>query len=1319
MSFLHHDASDELIEAHLQPVERRWLRWLRRAGWALVALYFVAAIGMLGLRFWVLPAVADYKPQIETAVSRALGKKVEIGEITAEWSGLRPRLELTGVKIFDARGAAGLALQYVGVTVAWRSILAGELRFESVVLDRPSIVIRRDPQGTLFIAGLEMTPDRPVDGVDASDWPLKQGEIVVRNATVEWQDERRKAVPLRLESVDFLLQNDGRHHRFALKAQPPRELGSPLEIRGDLVGRTVAELGEWNGELYAAFDHVDLAVWQAWVDYPFEVRSGGGALRLWLGFADRKLTELTASVALDDVAGRLAPRLPLLEMKSMRGQFGAKQTTRFELIDLDGQPDIVYEAFARQLALVAKDGIALAPADFTAQWRPAQGRQPARGELAVRSIELGPLAHIGEFLPFPEDARQALIAAAPRGRVSDLSFAWTGEVERPATYTARGRFADLGMKPYRAVPGFERLAGGFDVSDKGGTVTLQPGAITVTSAPLFADGAVAFDSLAARVSWTFPQGDVAVKLDDVAFANADVAGSVSGTYRASATGAQSVDLTGRLARIEGRHVYKYIPRLDAEVSTWLKQRIRSGTGGETKLRMRGNLRDFPFRDPGSGEFKISGRVIGGTLEYADGWPQLTNITADLAFDGPKLKVSSPRAGMLGVQIANTVVTLPDMYRDRTDVVVDGEANGPLGEFLKFIAQSPVRGMIHGLTDPWSGDGRASLKLHLELPLYAIDSAKAAGSFQFANNSIALGPGEPTLAQVNGRVEFTDTGASARGITAQTLGGTINLQVSTRDAVTTSVIQGTVDSRELARTVELPIADRLRGPMPFKYTTTFTRGHTATNVLESTLAGVAIDLPQPFAKPAAESWPFRLERTVTAASPRRESIALAVGTVLNARGEVRYEGGKMIVERAGVGVGDVGVPVPDRPGVFIAGNLKAVDFDRLLAAATDAGERTGAAEFHVTALSLRAGTLVAIGREFHDVAVRAQFDGRRTWRADVTARELAGEIAWRSEGQGLVRARLKHLIQPDRAPGGSPQDDAASELPALAITADSYTFNGNELGRLELRAVNEPKGWRLDKLELASAEGTLSATGLWDPARGAGRTQLEVKADVKDVGKYLERFGYPETVAKGTATLGGTVQWAGPVYRIDYGTLTGSLDLKAEKGQFVKVKPGVGRLLGVLSLQSLPRRISLDFRDVFSDGFAFDAVNGSAKIAQGVATTDNLAMTGPAASVAIAGRADLANETQDLTVRVVPVLGDSVAVAAGVALLNPIVGAGALIAQRLFKDPLGQMFSYEYQVTGSWENPKVVRTRSPEVPIPGLGGAAAAPESGEQQPVENP
>jgi uncharacterized protein YhdP len=153
--------------------------------------------------------------------------------------------------------------------------------------------------------------------------------------------------------------------------------------------------------------------------------------------------------------------------------------------------------------------------------------------------------------------------------------------------------------------------------------------------------------------------------------------------------------------------------------------------------------------------------------------------------------------------------------------------------------------------------------------------------------------------------------------------------------------------------------------------------------------------------------------------------------------------------------------------------------------------------------------------------------------------------------------------------------------------------------------------------------------------------------------------------------------------------------RAEKGQFVKLQPGIGKLLGVLSLQSLPRRITLDFNDIFSAGFAFDHINGTATIAQGVARTQDLTMVGPAATVVLTGQADLARETQDLSVRVVPVVGDSVAAAAAVALLNPIVGVGALLAQRLLKDPIGQMLAFQYRITGPWDDPQVERVGLPE------------------------
>ncbi len=1292
-------------EVQFPPTERRWLRALRWARWTLILTYFLVAGAMLALRFWVLPGVGAYKPEIAAAVSSALGERVELGAVDAEWFGLHPRLELTDVKIFDRRGEEALALPYVGVTVAWRSILAGELRFRSIVLDRPDLSVRRDPDGRLFVAGLELKARGDEPGGNAADWLLKQGEIVILGGTVEWSDEQRGAAPIRLERVDFVLRNEGRHHRFALRAAPPAELASALDVRGDLIGRTFAQLTEWNGRIYAAFDYVDLAAWQAWVDYPFEVRGGRGALKVWLGFADQQLTELAADLALADVATRLAPELPLLALESVLGQFGAKKIERFELIDLDGERDVAYTAFARQLTMVMQRGAALPPADFTARWEPATGRRPARGEIFTPRLELGPLAIVGEYLPLPERARQALVTTAPEGRLADVTFAWTGDIEHPTTYAARGRFAELGMRPYEKVPGFNRLSGTFDASERGGSVALAASNVTVEYPAVFFEPALAFDAVGARASWSFPQGNFQLRLDDVTLANADLAGSVSGTYRGGDKGVRGVDFHARLARAEGRHVYKYIPRLPPKVAIWLRDRIQSGDVGETRFRLRGDLDDFPFADATQGEFKISGRVTGGTLEYADGWPKFTNVTADLVFDGPQLRISSPRANALGAQIANAVVTLPDLYGDRTDVLVDGEAQGPTGEFLKFIARSPVRGFLDGLTDRWTAEGRGSLRLRLELPLDRIERTKVAGHFEFANNGLRMGPGEPTLVQLTGRVDFTEAGASARNLTALAFGGAISAQLATRDGALTATVQGNVDAAQLARNLELPLADRLRGFMPFKYTATGARQRPSSSAFESSLVGVAVDLPPPFGKTAQESAPLRIERVpaadATSAGGRMEQLTVSVGSLLNARAELRADGDRTLVERAGIAVGNVGVTLPNRPGVLVAGDLKSLDLDRLLPVLATLGEKTGKTDFSVHELDLWATTLVVNRRQFHDVQVHAQFDGLRTWRADVRARELAGELAWRPEGQGALAARLKYLIHPQPVPGATPGDETVKDLPALRIIADSYTFNGHQLGRLEVRAVNEPGGWRLNKLELAAPDGTLSASGLWQPPRlGTERTELDVKVDVKDIGTYLARFGQPDAVAKGTATLEGAVQWSGPVHRIDYASLTGQLALKAANGQFMKMDPGMGRLLGVLSLQGLPRRMTLDFRDIFSDGFAFDSITGSAKIARGVAATDDMAMAGPSASVAIAGRADLAQETQDLTVRVVPTIGDSVAVAAGVALLNPIVGAGALLAQRLLRDPLGQMLAYEYRVTGSWAEPKVLQVRVPVPEDPG-------------------
>ena len=173
-----------------------------------------------------------------------------------------------------------------------------------------------------------------------------------------------------------------------------------------------------------------------------------------------------------------------------------------------------------------------------------------------------------------------------------------------------------------------------------------------------------------------------------------------------------------------------------------------------------------------------------------------------------------------------------------------------------------------------------------------------------------------------------------------------------------------------------------------------------------------------------------------------------------------------------------------------------------------------------------------------------------------------------------------------------------------------------------------------------------------------------------------------------AKINGQLSWQGSPLAFDYPTLSGKFKVDLEDGQFRQLEPGVGRLLGILSLQSLPRRITLDFRDIFSQGFAFDSIEGDVAVARGVMDTSNLEISGPAARVLLSGSVNLANETQNLKVKVQPALGDSLAV--GAMLVNPLAGAALWLSQKLLKDPVGQVLSYEYSVSGSWADPKVVK-----------------------------
>ena len=157
-------------------------------------------------------------------------------------------------------------------------------------------------------------------------------------------------------------------------------------------------------------------------------------------------------------------------------------------------------------------------------------------------------------------------------------------------------------------------------------------------------------------------------------------------------------------------------------------------------------------------------------------------------------------------------------------------------------------------------------------------------------------------------------------------------------------------------------------------------------------------------------------------------------------------------------------------------------------------------------------------------------------------------------------------------------------------------------------------------------------------------------------------------------------------------MTGDVKVRFSQGQFLKVDPGAAKLLGVLSLQSLPRRLALDFRDLFQEGFAFDAIDGDLQIQQGVASTRNLRMRGVQAVVLMEGQANLGQETQDLQVYVVPDVNAGAASLAYAA-INPVVGLGTFVAQMLLRKQVAEAGTQAFRITGAWNDPQVTRVLS--------------------------
>ena len=1327
-----------------------------------------------GALHWVIvPRIGEFRPQLEARASEALGVPVRVGAVTAQSTGMMPSFELSDVALFDAQGRVALSLPRVLVTLSPRSLW--RLGFEQLYIDQPKLDIRRDANGRITMAGLDFSS--PGGGnSDALNWFFSQIEFAIHDGAVRWTDESRGTEPVVLQHVDAVMRNLGRHHDFRIDATPPPTWGDRLSLRGrflqPLLTRNPGRWQEWDGQMYAAFERVDLSELRRFVDLGFDLQQGRGAVRAWVDVSEAQVKGATADVALSEVGATLGRDLPSLSLKQVQGRFGARQLANG------------FEFLTQALVFDTADGLHWPGGNVRLVSMQAKDKVAAQGEITADRLDLAALAQIATHLPVDAIWRQKLMQFAPKGQMESLTASWQGEWTSPTRYAAQGRLLGLELSTTEPVPGVRGLDVDFDLTQKGGRASLSVTNGSVDVAGMFQDSRIDLDQLSASASWKVTGDQVAVEFDDVKFSNPDAQGQARIKWQ-TADASKSVthsrfpgvlDLQASLSRVEGRRVHRYLPLvIGPQARNYVRDAVLDGTASNVRFVVKGDISDMPALHPRQGIFKVTADVSQARLAYVPAslqdpgepaWPVLADLSGELLIDGMQLQVRRGRA-KLGddstLQVTQVEASIADLMNPQ--VVVLGEIKGPLKEALRVVNGSPVADMIGQALTGSVASGAAEHKLKLVLPLAEMGQSTVQGSVTFAGNDLQVTPDTPKLSRARGVVNYSHVGFQLAGVQARLLGGDARLEggwvlapgdttaVGLRAAPTSIRITGTASAEGLRQATELGFVSRLA--QHFSGSTSYNaalgwRAGTSELLVSSALQGMASTLPAPLQKEPQSRLPMRLQTSLVngeanGAHAIRGPLQDRLSLTLEGLAQVVYQRDVSKAEprvlRGSISVGADTLDAPSLPDQGVHANINLPRFNAdhwadVLAQisgvthlpVSPSDGPTLETSYLPTTLAVRAQTLTFGARSFNQVVLGAHRDGQ-VWRGNVDATELNGYLEYRqpadasATGGGRVYARLARLtLAPNTANEVEALLDAQpASIPALDIVVDDFELRGKRLGRLEVEAVNRSavvsggmaaaREWRLNKLNLTVPEATLTTSGNWTrvnaqsqtvgpilppSAADRRRTVMNFKLDVIDGGKLLARFGMPDVIRQGSGKIEGQVAWLGSPLKLDYPTLGGAFAVNVASGQFLKADPGIAKLLGVLSLQALPRRLTLDFRDVFSEGFSFDFLRGDVTVDKGLARTNNLQMKGVNAAVLMDGTADIANETQDIQVIVVPEINAGTASLIA-SVINPAVGLGSFLAQLFLRRPLIESATQEFHIDGSWADPRVTqvnRTPSP-------------------------
>jgi len=1290
----------------------RCFRWV---GLGVAAVIIFVAILLNATRLLVV--VLEHHPSfIEKWVSQTLHQPVQIGSIHANWTGLDPEITFQNVLVSKASNKQSfIKIQQLSVGIdVLSSLLQWKLLPGQLTIKGTDLNIFQTADNKLRINGISEKTDPEAHSTEFKnmlDWLLTEGNVVIDHVNVNWHTPDGAVYPVR--HLRLKVRNDLSEHQMAGAVNFTRGEASPSTLR------FVARLHDidlskslFDADVFLQGQHIDLQRWVAspWVkmyiastDQPkIKINQGMLDLKMWLTWKASHLKSVQSLVN----AEKLAIYLPTAHKNLMINQLNANLVWHQYLDGWDVQADKI------QL----KVNNHAWPDDHFAYRVVYDQMHKLRQQLFYLDyLQLQELRDMAMDVGYwPPTVKRFFLHYQPQGILEKIRF--QRDVDNAEDYDFSLQFKKLGLLPYQKYPGVQNIAGQVSVERNSGHVALNTKDAHILL-PKFYTHPVSLDQMKLSANWQRDASGVRLTIPNYAVKLGAIASS--GKLRLSFQKSEKavIDLLATYHFDDLGQLKAYLPQrlISKQVFSRLTYTFKKGELTDGRVCLRGPIDSFPYKQH-QGKFDAMAHFKNLTVDYSPGWPVIKNMDINVHLKNATAQANITTAQIAGNSISQIQATVPDIKNPV--LKVSGHIDSNFSRVLDILKKSPLRS--NKVFNQFFATGPFKLDINLTYPLSLQHAALSYhGALNIRNAQFDFLKGKITLNKIHGKIGFRNNSFYSSGLTADLFKIPLQIKLltlsNTKHVIEPEVIiGGHLDIANLRRYFSLPKLKYVSGAAGFRALLKF-HFPAKDKIMDATfmtnLNGIKIaGLPAYLDKPSNTSSQLRVKFSYPKKTPIH--IEMDYDNKVSATMSLNHH---FKVLSGEIYAGEGRAAFHNLPGFVIDGQMQSVDWSQWAPFIMPfIQEEKGAVKIpRILGLPLRyvefnIGKATAFKQTLNNVYFKL-IPRLHDWMLNIQNKKVAGILFFPSNPGGTWTGRFDHLYLPKAKKKSSSKKSTSKkqliidprDIPAINVLVEHLVYGKAQYGQVSFIARPTKTGLDIKKVAVHSPLLNMAVKGVWQEIPKP-YTSLKGYFLTKNLGEILESHGMKNILAKAKGSSTFSVSWRGAPNQFKLKNLNGKFYFNFKHGRLLKMggkgntkELSLGRLVNILSVQSLLRRLTLNFSDITAKGLEFNELKGDFSIVQGVATTQDTVFDGPVVKIKAKGKINFHGKYYDLDLAVRPYVTSSVPIIVGI-VGGPIAGAVTWVVNKIVSPEIGRAMGFDYKARGSWDKTKLVKLPAPAV-----------------------